>query len=280
MHFGKPSAIIICALLAGCTVAQPGSQAPQDQAATAAALARFDLGPAYIGGALPGGEQLIHPVPEAGSSRMKIDQEANARALALRGSPRWQLATRDADLSDGWYGRAFSCAAGVTISAESTPHIAKLLRRAAGDFGGSTGAVKVQFQRPRPFMVNGQPSCTPQDEPLLRGNGSYPSGHSAIGYGTAMVLANLFPDRAARLVARGRAFGNSRWVCNVHWHSDTEEARAFAAATFARLQANAEFRADLDLARGEAAMLEAIPESANCAAERGVLAGAQAESGE
>ena len=250
--------------LAACSVSPPiahsASQAQEAQAqepdhtaeALRATAAHFDLGRPYLGGPLPGGDGLIHPMPQDGDARMASDLDANARALAMRGTPRWELAERDADLGTGWYDQAFAEAAGVPLDAESSPAIARVLRRAATDFAMSTGAVKDQFQRQRPFMVNGEGSCTPSHEPLLRTNGSYPSGHSAIGYGTGLVLASIFEDRAAVLIARGRDFGDSRWICNVHWQSDVEEGRAFAAATFARLQANADFQADLAAAREEA----------------------------
>ena len=271
-------ALLASGFLAACAVSPLASEQPsgvqEGKAAATATISQFDLGRPYLGGPLPGGERLIHPVPEAGSSRLAADEEANAHALSLRGSARWRLAARDADLGDNWYGHAFSCAAGVEISPDKTPHIANLLRRAGTDFGMSTGAVKRQFQRARPFMVNGEASCTPQDEDALRGNGSYPSGHSAMGYGTGLVLASLFPDRAAQLVARGRAYGNSRWVCNVHWLSDAEEGRTFAAATFARLGSNEDFRADLAAAQEEARGLKPpVDDDGTCSAEVAALGG-------
>ncbi len=270
-------ALLACGLLAACAVSPLASEqtaGTQDAEAVASAtISRFDLGQPYLGGPLPGGDRLIHPPPQAGDERAAADERANARALSLRGSARWALAARDADLGENWYGHAFSCTAGVEISPEKTPHIANLLRRSGTDFGMSTSAVKNQFQRARPFMVNGEASCTPQEEPFLRDNGSYPSGHSAMGYGIGMVLASLFPDRAAQLVARGRGFGNSRWVCNMHWLSDVEEGRAFAVATFARLEANDDFRADYVAAQEEARTLSPIKESPACAEEASALGG-------
>ncbi len=270
-----PLMLLAGGLLAACAVSPVVSEQPagaQDaKAAATATISYFDLGRPYLDGPLPGGERLIHPVPEAGSSRMATDEEANVRALSLRGSERWILAARDADLGDNWYGHAFSCAAGVEISPDKTPHIANLLRRSGSDFGMSTSAAKQQYQRARPFMVNGEASCTPQDEPALRGNGSYPSGHSAIGYGTGLVLASLFPDRAGQLVARGRGYGNSRWICNVHWLSDVEEGRAFAAATFARLESSNEFRADFAAAQEEARGLQPMIDGGSCMSEAAAL---------
>ena len=101
----------------------------------------------------------------------------------------------------------------------------------------------------RPFTVNGRPSCTPAHEAILRADGSYPSGHSALGYGWGLILAEAIPGRAAELVARGRSFGDSRRICNVHWLSDIEEGRIVATAVVARHNAEPAFQADLAAAR-------------------------------
>lgn len=265
-------------VLAACAAVQPMPQAasaPGTQAAASELPARFDFGQAYLAGSLPDGARLIQPLPQDGDSRMATDREANARALSLRGSARWELAAHDANLGSGWYSDAFACAAGTELTREAAPAIANVVRRAASDFSASTREVKQLYMRERPFVANGEASCVPGEEAFLRTNGSYPSGHSAIGYGTSLVLASIFPDRAAALVARGRSYGNSRWICNVHWLSDVEEGRAFAAATFARLQASPEFKADLAAAQEEARAIagSAPPDAAKCTAEAAALGG-------
>ena len=86
---------------------------------------------------------------------------------------------------------------------------------------------------------------------MLETDGSYPSGHSAIGWGWALTLSQLAPERAEALLARGRAYAQSRMVCNVHWLSDTEAGMAVGAAAFARLQNDALFQATMAAARQE-----------------------------
>ena len=113
------------------------------------------------------------------------------------------------------------------------------------DVGLSTYPTKNKFHRTRPFVATSTSTCTPDEEDFLRNDGSYPSGHSAIGWGWALVLAEAAPDRADAVLARGRAFGQSRVICNAHWLSDTEEGRVMAAAAVAALHANADFRAAL-----------------------------------
>lgn len=241
----------------------------------AAALAQQSappsLGAGYLGGTPMLDSILLSPAPPAaGSAAEARDVEASKAGLALRDTPRWELAKADADLFGGKTANAFSCAAGRAVGPEATPAVDKVLRRTLPDLGLSTAAIKRQFQRPRPFMVNGQPSCTPAEEAGLRGNGSYPSGHSAIGYGWSLILAQLLPDQAAAIVARGRAFGDSRRVCNVHWLSDIEEGRIAAAATVARLNADPAFRTDLEAARAELRSRAPVAPT-GCDAERAAL---------
>lgn len=223
-------------------------------------------------GEQPDGMILVPPPPKVGSAAQARDLEGAGRAIAQRGSARWALATSDAELFTPKATATMSCAAGRQIDAEATPATFKLLSRAAIDFSNSTATAKDHYKRPRPFMENGQPTCTPDAERSLRLNGSYPSGHSAIGYGWGLVLAELIPSQTTALVARGRAFGDSRRVCNVHWLSDIEEGRVTATAAFVRLQANPAFVADLAAARQELAALPPVAAKRDCAAEASALA--------
>ncbi len=251
--------------LAGATVMaeQPAAEAP----------AKFSIPPGYLDPAtLPDSVVLVPPPPAPGSSARARDDDASKAGLALRGSARWDLATNDARLFVPGDTDAFSCAAGFAIGPDTTPATHRLLRRAMLDLAVSTGGAKTKYQRARPFMENSQPSCTPNQEAFLRKDGSYPSGHSAIGYGWGLMLAELVPSRATELVSRGRAFGESRRVCNVHWLSDIEEGRIVASATFAKLQSSPAFQADLKAAQAEIAAGNLPAPKHDCAKEAEALA--------
>ena len=142
---------------------------------------------------------------------------------------------------------------GTRISGEATPHTAMLLRRVMADAGLSTYAAKTHYQRTRPFVANKSESCTPADEAMLRNDGSYPSGHSAIGWMLALLLTDLSPAKTDALLKRGFEFGQSRVVCRVHWQSDVAAGRLMASAAYARLQSDPVFRAQRELARAELA---------------------------
>ena len=158
---------------------------------------------------------FIPPAPTADSPRQAMDNAVAAQMLTLRGSPRWELAIRDARLEFPYAAEAFSCSPGIPITEDDTPALYMLMRRTLADLGLSTSTAKKAHQRERPFMVTGEPMCTPEEEELLRGDGSYPSGHTAIGWGWGLILSELAPERAETLLARGRAFGESRNVCAI-----------------------------------------------------------------
>jgi acid phosphatase (class A) len=191
----------------------------------------------------------------------------------LRGTPRWELAAHDADLHFPVPADVFQCALGIPVNEEDTPALYLLLWRTLTDIGLSPYAAKNAYQRERPFMVSGEPICTPDDEEALRKDGSYPSGHTAIGWGWALILTELAPERAEAILARGRSFGESRNVCNVHWYSDVVAGRLAGAAAVAKLHANDEFLAAMAAARAdiERARQGGLSPEKDCAAEAAAL---------
>lgn len=224
--------------------------------------------------ALPASLALVPPPPDDGSAAQALDDDVSRRSFALRGTPRWTLAASDADLRFPHAAGTFSCALGARVSEADTPQLYRLLRRTLTDLAGATSAAKIRYARARPFMRNGQPLCTPQDRHALENDGSYPSGHTAAGWGWALILAEISPTQADALLLRGRSFGESRNVCNVHWHSDVVEARNLAAGVVARLHADPAFRADLDAAAAELATVGArsLGPLRDCATEAAALA--------
>ena len=240
-----------------------------------------EIRPGILQGYLPMDDPLdskafVPPAPAADSPRQAMDDAIASEMLALRGSPRWDLAQKDAHLGFPAAAEAFTCALDMPITEQDTPALYMLLRRTLADVGLATYSAKNAYQRERPFMVNGAPICTTDEEEMLRGDGSYPSGHTSIGWGWALILSQLAPERAETLLARGRAFGESRNVCNVHWRSDVIAGRMVAAAAVARLQTNQEFVAAMTAAGEdiERAREQNLAPTRDCAAEEAALTAA------
>ena len=206
----------------------------------------------YLGPeAMPDGLRVVEAAPEKGSNRQQLDDRLNSQVLLLQGTKRWAWAMKDANLDFPQASGIFSCAANIIVDVEKMPHLVMLLRRSLTDFGLSTSAAKKYYQRPRPFLVNGQDICIPEQQESLKTSASYPSGHAAVGWGWALVFSTLLPDRAQQIMARGAAFGDSRAICNVHWQSDVVQGRKMAEAVLQALMANPVFKAELALARIE-----------------------------
>ncbi len=238
-----------------------------------------EFGPGLLVGylpakALPNSLALLPPPPATGSAAFAFDEEVARRTFALRDKPRFELALSDYDLRFPHAAGTFSCALNAPITEQDTPHLYMLLRRTLTDAGLSTYAAKDHYKRDRPFVLNNEPICAPETKAQLAKDGSYPSGHSAIGWAWALILSEISPEQADAILARGRAFGENRNVCNHHWHSDVVWGRFMGAATVARLHADPTFLADLDAAKAELAAVRAksLKPTRDCSVEASEMA--------
>lgn len=199
---------------------------------------------------------LLPPPPQPGSAYFNYDEAQYRWGKMQRITPRGKQAFEDAKLGGEGLSATFSEAFGVKISKEETPEIYNLICRMGGDSGDlATREAKNHYQRMRPFMLFGEPSLTPDDEKSLSTNGSYPSGHTANGWATALVLAEINVDRQDEILRRGYEHGQSRVICGVHYQSDVDAGRVVASAVVARLHADKEFMAQLEKAKKEFARL-------------------------
>ena len=219
---------------------------------------------------LPDSLALLPPPPADGSPAFASDEAAREAAAKFKDTPRWSRAKSDADLHFPHAAETFSCAANMPITKDRMPRLYVLLGKAFIDVGLSTHRAKTHYQRMRPFAIHSTISCTPDEEEVLRKDGSYPSGHSSAGWGWALILTELFPEHTDAILRRGRDFGESRVVCDVHWQSDVDAGRIVAGATVARLHAVPAFRAALDAAKSEIEIAKAegaMPDANLCAEE-------------
>ncbi len=223
--------------------------------------------------ALPGARDVLPPPPAAGSPGEALDRAAFFSTRALKGTPRWEMATRDAVYSPTAFLDYYSCALGVRLEPTRVPALLRVVTRMDPDVGAVVAAAKNQYQHTRPFVGTAEPICDTGDREAMAKSWSYPSGHAAMAWALGLVLAELAPDVAAPVLARARNLGESRAVCGVHTVSDVEAGRTVGAMVVAVLHASADFRGDLEAARRELAAVRARPpapalEEARCAFER------------
>jgi len=211
---------------------------------------------------------VLPAAPVAGSSRYEEDRQIFQRTRKLQGSARWTMAVNDVQLDAAHMLADFSCAAGIALSSADVPKLVALLRKASDDTDAESSTAKNYFKRLRPFLIDKGPICEPASD--VEGTYDYPSGHTTQGWTWATVLAELLPERAAPILARGRAFGESRIVCGVHNASAVEAGRTSASATMAAIRATDAYQRDLQAAREELTRLKATvtpPDDLQCKSE-------------
>lgn len=194
----------------------------------------------------------LPPPPKEGEAAFENDKAAYKNGFKLKGSARWQQAAADADLQQANQAKVWSSALGVNISETATPATWKMLGELLTVGAGyASNRAKEHYMRTRPFVVFNQPTCQPADEPGLRKNGSYPSGHTTFGTLTALVFSQARPERAKELMKRGYEFGQSRVICGAHWQSDVDAGRYVGATEYARLETLPEFQKQMQQLKAE-----------------------------
>lgn len=217
--------------------------------------------------------QVLPPPPSRGTPTDQDDRATFRETRKLQGSDRWTIATRD--VTEGRFA-TFACAMGMQLSPVTAPALARVFDRMGG--GMLINPVKDAYAKRRPYLDQDLPICEPKTAHLA-GNGDYPSGHTTAGWSTALVLAELMPDRATAILARGRAFGESRYICGSHSRSAVEAGYLSGASLVATLHASPAFRADMTLARAELERLRKNApkaETKQCAMESKALGGGAA----
>ena len=110
---------------------------------------------------------------------------------------------------------------------------------------------KNHFMRRRPFMVFHETTLAPQDEADLRKNGSFPSGHTILGWSAALLLTEINPDGADAIMSRGYQYGESRVIVGAHWQRDVNAGYLAASIAYAKLHTSERFLKQMAKARKE-----------------------------
>ncbi|MDF3019175.1 MAG: phosphatase [Steroidobacteraceae bacterium] len=128
------------------------------------------------------------------------------------------------------------------------PRVEKLAERVEDDVRIYVRAVKEHFRRLRPYEI--EPRLKPCID-NVRGDLSYPSGHSAFGWAMAGMLSDLVPEKRAVLETRASSFARQRAVCGVHFPSDLAAGRQAAERVLLAIRATPEYRAESAAAAAE-----------------------------
>lgn len=196
------------------------------------------------------------PAPPAdGSDAFIADSALYQSNKALRTGERGRQAIADVYTSTDSILKSFSPAFGMSITKEKTPEMYKLISMAKTDIRLGVNNGKKTYMRTRPYVHFNESTPLPEEDRELRYTGSYPSGHSVRGWGIALLLAEINPDRQDAILERGFQYGQSRVILGFHYQSDVDAARFVASAVVARLHADKNFARQMKRAKREFARL-------------------------
>jgi acid phosphatase (class A) len=187
--------------------------------------------------------KLLAPPPAPASAEQAADL---AGVLAIQKTR--TKAQTDRALADDTVGTlGFAEVLGPNFNAERLPKTAALFEKIRGDGVVIANAGKDTWNRPRPWDAS--PAVQPVgDKPS---GSSYPSTSSVVGYLTAIMLADMVPEKRAALFARGLELGDDRVILGVHFPTDIEAGRLAATAIAAALMENAAFKPEFAAAKAE-----------------------------
>lgn len=201
---------------------------------------------------MPNMVKFLPPPPAFHSPFFVGDSIRYEWGKAMRNCPeRAKIAWNDAYYGLGIVAQEFSEPFGLQISEKGTPRIYKMLKVALATCDSVCKIPKKYYMRKRPFVYFVEPTLVPEDEEDLRNNGSYPSGHTILGWSSALLLAEINPEAQDTLLARGYMYGESRIIAGYHWASDVEAGRLAASAAYARLHTSKRFLKMMARARRE-----------------------------
>ena len=200
---------------------------------------------------LPDLIQCLPAPPAKDSPAFQYDKQRYKWGKQQRkNAERAAIAKRDAVWTDEALMTEFSVPFGMELSAQKTPAIWNVVVRGYRNVNEMRVAPKAHYQRIRPFVYFKEPTLTGEDD-ALRGEGSYPSGHTMRATAAALILAQINPEAANAIYARAWEAGESRVIAGAHWQSDVDATRVGAAFGVSVLQTSPEFQADLAKAREE-----------------------------
>lgn len=193
----------------------------------------------------------ILPPPDSSSPAFQKDLERYKWGKQQRSTPRGKQASYESLYGIVRMATIYSDLLGFVIHPSTTPAIYRLMLYSGETAYRNTMAIKDKHKRKRPFELMGEDIWGEFDGDYLRGDGSYPSGHTALGWTTALVLAEIAPEYKDQILERGRQYGESRVIVGAHWQSDVDAGYMIGASTFDAIQNDPRYKLHLQEARKE-----------------------------
>ena len=208
---------------------------------------------------MPDAGIYLPPPPDMLSPQYADDFAQWQWGKTVRPTQRGQQANDDSQWGIDGMIRIHQGTLGFEISKEKTPAIYKLLYNVLWTENQSTHNAKRKYMRTRPFAQYNEHTWGRFDnERELRFNGSYPSGHTALGWSTALVLSEMVPELQDTLLRTGFQYGESRVIVGAHYQSDVDAGYLCGSTAVAVMHASEYFQKDMEAARKEYCKIKGI----------------------
>ena len=208
---------------------------------------------------MPDAGIYLPPPPEMTSPQYADDFAQWQWGKTIRPTDRGQQANDESQWGIKAMVKIHSGTLGFEISKEKSPAIYKLLYNVLWTENESTHNAKRKYMRTRPFAQYNEHTWGRFDnERELRFNGSYPSGHTSLGWSTALVLAEMVPELQDTLLRTGFQYGESRVIVGAHYQSDVDAGYLCGTTAVAVMHASEYFQKDLEAARKEYCKIKGI----------------------
>ena len=216
---------------------------------------------------------VVPPAPIPQEARGVADRDVFKLTRSLKGTPRWDMAVADLSGDPAAMLRGFACATRIAMTPANAPKTVALLEKASRDALRETDELKSFYKKKRPFLIDSGEICEPQTDALATSY-DYPSGSATKGWTWGLILAEILDDRAAPILSRARAYGESRVVCGAHSMSAVEAGRMVASSTMAVVRTEPDYADGVVAARAELAALRRAgggPSAQSCSAEEALV---------
>ena len=190
------------------------------------------------GADVPHGEKFLNNPVDTASYRYISDVTRYWAAKPVRYTPRGDQAAHEAEYSVKMMYEVFGQAIEQKLSPETTPAICALIDLVLDKASETADRLKPLRFRKRPFVQLNEPSFVAGDEEKERGKSSFPSGHTNLGWTTALMMVEVAPDHQDEILRRGYQYGYNRLIVGYHWATDIEATRMLSSALVARLHAD------------------------------------------
>ena len=198
---------------------------------------------------------FLPPPPEDGSPRA-LAELAETKKIMAEATPAQRAAAASDDGNEN--GTIFAVVLGPAWDLAKLPATAKVINEVTASEGPFSDVAKNEFHRRRPWIVDTTiQTCAPHRP--SQDMQSYPSGHTTVGYGMGVVLANLMPNHAQAILGRSAQFAENRLICGMHFRSDIVAGQQFGTIMAIRLMQNPQFQADMAAAKTELQAVHLAP---------------------